>query len=85
MRDINEELHKVIQHGQILIEEKAHMILGIKEEMRKTSEHFSKVTELKDMGKREAELHYKEQYNEKNKQFEKEIGNIREQYEHLIE
>lgn len=61
------------------------MILGIKEEMRKTSEHFSKVTELKDMGKREAELHYKEQYNERNKQFEKEIGNIREQYEHLIE
>ena len=80
MRDINDELHKVIQHGQILIEEKAHLILGIKEEMKKTSEHFNKVNELKDMGKREAEIKYKEQYNEKHKQFEHEIGNIREQY-----
>jgi hypothetical protein len=42
-----------------LIDEKAHLILGIKEEMRKTSEHFSKVSELKDIGKREAELQYK--------------------------
>jgi hypothetical protein len=46
--------------------------------MRKTSEHFNKVTELKDLGKREAELKYKEKYNKKHKEFEIEISNIRE-------
>jgi hypothetical protein len=35
------------------------MIHGLKGELLKTHEHFNKVTELKEMGKREAEINYK--------------------------
>jgi hypothetical protein len=59
VKDINEEISKMIHHGQILIEEKAYLIHGLKDELIKSSEHFNKVSELKDMGKREAELQYK--------------------------
>lgn len=59
MKDINEEITKMMQHGQILIEEKAHLIHDIKDEMIKSSEHFNKVSELQEMGKREAEMNYK--------------------------
>ena len=56
MKDINEEIGKMIHHGHVLIEERAHLIHGLKDELKKTSEHFNKVSEMKDMGKREAEL-----------------------------
>jgi hypothetical protein len=41
------------------------LIHGIKDELKKTSEHFNKVSELKEMGKREAEIHYKQLFNQK--------------------
>jgi hypothetical protein len=49
----------MMYHSHILIEEKAHLIHGIKDELKKTSEHFNKASELKDIGKREAEISYK--------------------------
>jgi hypothetical protein len=61
------------------------LILDIKDELLKNSEHLNKVSELKDMGKREAELSYKEQFNERQAIFKSEIKNLKEQYEHLID
>jgi len=46
----------MIKHGHVLIEEKANLIHGIKDEIKKTSEHSNKVFEMKEMGKREAEF-----------------------------
>ncbi|CDW90581.1 UNKNOWN [Stylonychia lemnae] len=84
MKDINEEISKMIHHGQILIEEKAHLIHGLKEELKKNSEHHNKISEMKDMGKREAELMYKQQLNDKQIDYKKTMKNINEQYDHLI-
>lgn len=75
-KDINEELNKMMFHGHILIEEKAHLIHGIKDELKKTSEHFNKATELKDMGKREAEMSYKLKLNEKQRDYENSLKNV---------
>ena len=78
MKDINEEISKMIHHGQILIEEKAHLIHGLKDELKKTSEHFNKISEMKDMGKREAELQYKHMLNEKQNEYKLTMKNINE-------
>jgi hypothetical protein len=50
---------KIIKHGQTLMTEKASLILGMKDEIRRTSEHYNKVTEMQAVGKREAEMVYK--------------------------
>ena len=65
MKDISDEISKMMHHGQILIEEKAHMIHDLKDEIKKNSEHLNKVTELKEMGKREAEIAYKQLLNDR--------------------
>eukprot|EP00347_Sterkiella_histriomuscorum_P016482 403353010 len=83
-KDINEEISKMIFHGQILMEERAHLIHGLKDELKKTSEHFNKVSELKDMGKREAEMQYKFQLSQMQEEYENSMRNIKEQYSHLI-
>lgn len=78
MKDINEEISKMIHHGQILIEEKAHLIHGLKDELKKTSEHYNKISEMKDMGKREAELQYKQALNQKQTDYKVTMKNIKE-------
>jgi hypothetical protein len=40
--------------------QKASIILGFKDEIRRTTEHYNKVTEMQTIGKREAEIVYKE-------------------------
>ncbi len=52
---------KIIKHGQTLMTEKAALILGMKDEIRRTSEHYNKVTEMQAIGKREAEMVYKQE------------------------
>lgn len=42
------------------------------------------MTELKEMGKREAEIGYKTMVNEKQAEYKHDMKNIKEQYEHLI-
>lgn len=70
MKDINDEISKMIFHGQILMEERAHLIHGLKDELKKTSEHFNKVSEMKDMGKREAEMQYKHQLSQMQEEYD---------------
>lgn len=41
-----DEIKKMMHHGHILIEEKAHLIHGLRDELKKTSEHQNKFTEL---------------------------------------
>ena len=64
--------------------EKAYLILGMKDEIRRTSEHFNKVTEMQAMGKREAEMLYKQQLYALQEDFDLRKSNMVEQYEHLI-
>ncbi len=51
---------KLLKHGQTLMSQKASIILGFKDEIRRTTEHYNKVTEMQTIGKREAEIVYKE-------------------------
>ena len=83
-KDTSDELTRMLIHGQVLIEEKAHLIHGLKDQLKKTSEHSNKVTELKEMGKREAEMQYKMIVNEKQAEYKHDMKNIKEQYEHLL-
>jgi hypothetical protein len=64
--------------------EKAYLILGMKDEIRRTSEHFNKVTEMQAMGKREAEMLYKQELYAMQEEFDLRKNNMVEQYEHLI-
>jgi len=45
-QETGSEMLKIIKHGQTLMSEKAYLILGMKDEIRRTSEHFNKVTEM---------------------------------------
>lgn len=74
----------MIFHGHILVEEKGHLIHDLKDELKKTSEHYNKISEMKDMGKREAELHYKQLLNDKQAEYKQTQRNIKDQYQHLL-
>ena len=75
---------KIINHGQTLMKEKASLILGMKDEIRRTSEHYNKVTEMQAVGKREAEMVYKQELYALQEDFDQRKSNMVEQYEHLI-
>lgn len=83
-KEINEEIAKIMQHGHILIREKAHLIHGLNAQLKKTSEHSNKITEMRELGKREAEFEYKCVLNEKQAQHKSGIKNLKDQYEHLL-
>lgn len=65
-------------HSHILIEDKAHLLHDMKEELKKTSEHFNKATELKDIGKREAEMQYRQEYNRSLQEYEQNMANMKD-------
>lgn len=78
-------MHRIMTHGHKLLEEKAAVILGMKDELRRTSEHYNKVTEMQTIGQREAEMKYKDKLYELQAQFEEKKRNLSEQYDHIIE
>lgn len=78
-------MQKIISHGQTIMMEKAQLLLGMKDELRRTSEHFNKVSEMQTIGKREAEMKYKEQLYAIQESFEERKKNIVEQYDHILE
>jgi hypothetical protein len=69
-------MQKIISHGQTIMMEKAQLLLGMKDELRRTSEHFNKVSEMQTIGKREAEMKYKEQLYAIQESFEERKKNI---------
>ena len=48
----------------------------MKDELRRTSEHFNKVTEMQSIGQREAEMNYKNQFYELQTRFEEKKRNV---------
>lgn len=75
---------KLLKHGQSLMSQKASIILGFKDEIRRTTEHFNKVTEMQTIGKREAEIAYKERLYALQEEWEVKRKNVTEQYDHLL-
>jgi hypothetical protein len=61
------------------------MILNFKDELRRTSEHFNRISEMHAIGSKEAELKYKEELYAVQEEFERRRKNMAEQYEHLIQ
>ena len=61
-----------------MIEEKANLIHGLNDKLKQTSEHANKVLEMKEMGKKEAELNYKMIMSEKQEEFERKLRNMKE-------
>ena len=55
----------MIEHGHVLMEEKANLIHVINDELKRTTEQANKINEMKEMGKKEAEFQYKKMLNEK--------------------
>ena len=54
--EVSNELGRMLQHGHVLMGEKANLIHEIKDELVRSSEHHTKVSEMREMGKREAEF-----------------------------
>lgn len=78
-------MNKVITHGRSLIEQKALLVINLKDELRRTTEHFSKLNELSTIGQREAEIAFKERLFVVQSEFAETKKNISDQYEHIIE
>ena len=69
---------KLMKHGQTLMTQKASIILSFKDEIRRTTEHFNKVTEMQTIGKREAEISYKERLYALQEEWETKRKNVTE-------
>lgn len=78
VKETDDEMHRIMTHGHKLLEEKAAVILGMKDELRRTSEHYNKVTEMQTIGQREAEMKYKDKLYELQAQFEEKKRNLSE-------
>ena len=78
------DLLALMKHGQSLMSQKASIILGFKDEIRRTTEHYSKVTEMQTIGKREAEIAYKESLYAVQEEWETKRKNVTEQYDHIL-
>jgi hypothetical protein len=46
----HEEIFKIIGHGTKIMEQKAPILLNMKDELRRTSEHYNKVNEMQSIG-----------------------------------
>lgn len=77
-------MNKIITHGSTLLHEKGGLLLSMKDELRRTSEHYNKVNEMQSIGKREAEMAYKEKVYRAQEVFDEKKKNMTEQYEHLL-
>ena len=60
MKDRNDELQKMLEHSHALIEEKAQIIYGLQAKIQRNTEAQEKITEMKALGKQEAETEYKQ-------------------------
>lgn len=56
----------------------------MKDELRRTSEHYNKVSEMQSIGQREAEMQYKERLFALQDGYQERKVNIEEQYKHLV-
>lgn len=56
----------------------------MKDELRRTSEHYNKMSEMQAIGQREAEMVYKEKLYAFQESFEERKKNMNEQYDHLL-
>ena len=83
-KETSDEMNKIINHGSTLLLEKGALLLGMKDELRRTSEHYNKVNEMQSIGKREAEMEYKEKVYRAQEDFDEKKKNMTEQYEHLL-
>lgn len=68
-----------------MLEQKAAVVVNFKDELRRTSEHFNKVSEMQTIGQKEAEIVYKQRFFALQQDFEERKRNIGEQYSHMIE
>lgn len=75
----------MLTHSHLLIEEKASIIHKLKETIARNTDINSKINEMKELGKQEAELEYKKQFAEQLKEHRQEVRNVTEQYEHILE
>jgi len=44
------EIQKIFDHGRRILEQKASVVVNFKDELRRTSEHFNKVSEMQTIG-----------------------------------
>ena len=80
-----EEIHQMIAHAQVIIEEKGGLIHQLKNNITKNTEAQCKVSEMKEMGKREAEFDFKRSAAEAIDEQKAKMKNVQSQYEHLCE
>ena len=55
-----EEVQNMIDHSHLILEEKAELVHKLNNTIVQKVSNFEKVNEMKDLGKREAEIKYKE-------------------------
>lgn len=83
-RDRMEEIQQIINDSQLVFEEKANVVHNLNKSIVKKVNNYERVNEMKDLGKREAEITYKSIVDEQKSQHKKELSNLKSQYEYLL-
>jgi hypothetical protein len=83
-RDRMEEIQQIINDSQTVFNEKADVVHKLNKTIVKKVNNYERVTEMKDLGKREATMEYKTILEEQKTQHKKEISNLKAQYEYLL-
>lgn len=83
-RDRMEEIQQIINDSQTVFNQKADVVHKLNKTIVKKVNNFERVTEMKDLGKREATMEYRTILEEQKAQHKKEISNLKAQYEYLL-
>lgn len=79
-----EEVQQMIDHSHLIFEEKADVVHKLNTSIVQKVSNTEKVNEMKDLGKREAEIKYNTIKSQISNEHKKEITNLKEQYEYLL-
>jgi hypothetical protein len=79
-----EEVQQIMNDSQAIFTEKSNVANQLNSTINKKANNNQIITEMKDLGKREAEATFKKTTEEQNKEHEKEITNLKNQYEYLL-
>lgn len=83
-RDRMEDIQQIINDSHLVFEEKANVVHNLNKSIVKKVSNYERVNEMKDIGKREAEIKYKSIVDEQKNQHKKEMSNLKSQYEYLL-
>lgn len=80
-----EEVQQIINDSQAIFSEKASVVHQLNSSIAKKVNNSEIVSEMKDLGKREAEAKFKKALEDQSREHKREMTNLKNQYEYLLQ